>query len=84
MQINERYQLWSDFLENYKEYFKDLDEIWMEHFENLKKFIDINNRKPKQKSIGVLNSIDPPHIVANQLKILIPVGTAIIIVAAVK
>jgi hypothetical protein len=27
---------------------------------------------------------EPPHIVANQLKILIPVGTAIIIVAAVK
>jgi len=26
----------------------------------------------------------PPHKVANQLKILIPVGTAMIIVAAVK
>ena len=40
---------------------------------------------PAAKSIaGLLKSIDPPHIVAIQLKILIPVGTAIIIVAAVK
>ena len=46
----------------------------------------IVNRKinPIAKSIGVLNSILPPHMVAIQLKILIPVGTAIIIVAAVK
>jgi len=37
------------------------------------------------KSIaGWFKSIDPPHNVANQLKILIPVGTAIIMVAAVK
>jgi len=34
--------------------------------------------------MGVLKLIEPPHIVATQLKILIPVGTAIIIVAAVK
>ena len=37
---------------------------------------------PIAKSIGVRRWIDPPHIVAIQLKILIPVGTAIIIVAA--
>lgn len=36
------------------------------------------------KSIGVLNSILPPHMVAIQEKTLIPVGTAIIMVAAVK
>jgi hypothetical protein len=45
------------------------------------------NRKinPRTKSIvGFPISIEPPHIVAIQLKILIPVGTAIIIVAAVK
>jgi len=40
--------------------------------------------KPIAKSIGVFKSIRPPHIVAIQEKILIPVGTAIIIVAAVK
>lgn len=42
------------------------------------------NKNPTAKSIGVLNSMLPPHIVASQLKILIPVGTAIIMVAAVK
>ena len=42
------------------------------------------NINPIAKSIGVLKTILPPHIVAIQLKILIPVGTAITIVAAVK
>lgn len=42
------------------------------------------NINPIAHSIGVLNRILPPYIVANQLNILIPVGTAIIIVAAVK
>jgi len=41
-------------------------------------------KNPITNNIGVLISIMPPHIVANQLNILIPVGTAIIIVAAVK
>jgi hypothetical protein len=41
-------------------------------------------RTPNVKSMGVSNLIDPPHNVASQLKTLIPVGTAIIIVAAVK
>jgi hypothetical protein len=36
------------------------------------------------KSIGVVKTMEPPNIVATQLKILIPVGTAIIIVALVK
>jgi len=46
----------------------------------------IVNKKinPIAHNIGVVNSILPPYIVANQLNILIPVGTAIIIVAAVK
>jgi hypothetical protein len=39
---------------------------------------------PIPNSIGVTNRMDPPYIVASQEKILIPVGTAIIIVAAVK
>jgi hypothetical protein len=42
------------------------------------------NIKPIANNIGVLKSKDPPHIVAIQLNILIPVGTAIIIVAEVK
>jgi len=40
--------------------------------------------KPLAKSIGVFKTILPPNIVAIQLKILIPVGTAITIVALVK
>jgi hypothetical protein len=40
--------------------------------------------KPFANNIGVFNTIEPPNIVATQLKILIPVGTAIIIVAEVK
>jgi len=42
------------------------------------------NKNPIAHNIGVLNVIEPPYIVANQLNIFIPVGTAIIIVAAVK
>lgn len=42
------------------------------------------NKNPIAQRRGVLNVILPPYRVANQLKILIPVGTAIIIVAAVK
>jgi len=40
--------------------------------------------KPIAHNIGVGYDKLPPYIVANQLNILIPVGTAIIIVAAVK
>jgi hypothetical protein len=40
--------------------------------------------KPRANNIGVANRIAPPNSVANQENILIPVGTAIIIVAAVK
>lgn len=39
---------------------------------------------PTAHNIGVVNLILPPYIVAIQLNIFIPVGTAIIIVAAVK
>ena len=42
------------------------------------------NRKPRQNSIGALNWILPPHIVASQLKILIPVGTAMAMVVMTK
>jgi hypothetical protein len=45
----------------------------------------VNNiMNPLAKSIGVFSTIRPPNIVAIQLKTLIPVGTAITIVAAVK
>ena len=40
--------------------------------------------KPSAQTIGDLNSRLPPHIVATQLKIFTPVGTAMTMVAAVK
>ena len=40
--------------------------------------------KPRAQTIGVLNEIEPPHIVAIQENIFMPVGTAMIIVAAKK
>jgi hypothetical protein len=40
--------------------------------------------KPLANNIGVFNTMLPPNIVAIQLKILIPVGTAITIVALLK
>ena len=39
---------------------------------------------PSANKEGAFNSSELPHKVANQLKILIPVGMAMIIVAAVK
>jgi len=42
------------------------------------------NTKPKDHNIGVSSFKFVPCIVASHEKILIPVGTAIIIVAAVK
>jgi len=41
-------------------------------------------RKPNAKSIGAYHIIAPFHIVAIQLNTFIPVGIAIIMVAAVK
>ena len=40
--------------------------------------------KPTANSIGVVKRIEPPQIVAIQLKIFTPVGTAISIVASEK
>jgi len=40
--------------------------------------------KPKANNDAVLILIAPPHKVASQLKTFTPVGTAIIMVAAVK
>ena len=40
--------------------------------------------KPIAHSIGVLSSIEPPHIVAIHEKIFTPVGTAMTMVAAMK
>jgi len=41
-----RYQKWTEFLEEYKEYLKSDDEKWNDKFDKLKLFIDENNRTP--------------------------------------
>jgi len=43
-----------------------------------------SNIKPQANKTGTLKTSRPPHIVATQPKTFIPVGTAIIRVAAVK
>ena len=58
--------------------------------DELDKIIPVNppnvnkNRNPVVHIIGVFISVFDPWIVANQLKILIPVGMAITMVAEVK
>ena len=46
----ERYQLWTQFLEEYKKYCISNDEIWFQNFEELKEFINENNKRPSDKS----------------------------------
>ena len=45
-----RYNLWTQFLEEYKEYFITDDDIWIQKFEELKTFIDKNKKRPSSKS----------------------------------
>jgi superfamily II DNA or RNA helicase/CHASE3 domain sensor protein len=50
MKDETKYSLWSEFLEEYKEYFKSDDEVWYEKFEELKTFINENKRRPSEIS----------------------------------
>ena len=58
MKNEERYQQWTEFLEEYKEYFKDLDEVWNEKFIQLKEFIDDNKRTPASSSKDEIEKIE--------------------------
>ena len=46
MKDQTKYNLWTLFLEEYKEYIKSDDEIWDDNFKELKKFIVDNERRP--------------------------------------
>ena len=61
-----------------------IDTNCMLHPQCFKALAENKNIKPKAHNIGVLNLTEPPHIVAIQEKTLMPVGTAITIVANVK
>jgi len=50
MKDNTRYNIWTQFLEDYKEYFVSDQELWFQKFEELKTFIDANNRTPSSSS----------------------------------
>jgi superfamily II DNA or RNA helicase len=50
MQDPEKYELWTKFRKDYEEYLKSDDEIWYDCFEQLKKFIHINKRRPLERS----------------------------------
>ena len=54
------------------------------HIRPVKPPIVNTKMKPIDHNIGVSNVIEPFHIVATQLKIFTPVGTAINIVAYIK
>jgi superfamily II DNA or RNA helicase len=60
-----KYNLWTTFLEDYKEYVKDFNDIWYETFQELKSFIDVNKRKPMIES---KNNIEDKlaHWISNQ------------------
>jgi hypothetical protein len=63
MNDEEKYNLWTKFLEKYKEYLLTKDEIWFEKFNELKLFIFKNKRNPStiskneiEKKLGYWNS----------------------------
>jgi superfamily II DNA or RNA helicase len=50
IKIKERCILWEKFLTDYSEYLQNWDDKWFCDFNKLKQFIDINKRKPLEKS----------------------------------
>jgi hypothetical protein len=50
MKNDEIYNLWSEFIEEYNDYFKSRKEKWIHNLNKLKKYIDKNKNLPKQYS----------------------------------
>ena len=52
------YKIWTQFMENYKEYVSSHKELWLSQIEKVKDYINLNNKKPsyndKQKEIKKL------------------------------
>jgi superfamily II DNA or RNA helicase len=51
---SDRLEKWAEFIEEYKEYFKELDDIWNETFIKLNNFIIKNQRAPIDKVINAI------------------------------
>jgi hypothetical protein len=47
-----RYDMWTIFMNEFKQYFQTDDEIWNSNFDKLKQFIEVNKRRPYEKSIN--------------------------------
>lgn len=43
-------ETWEQFYEQYKEYFRSIDDIWNEHFEKVKNYISVNKIRPSKES----------------------------------
>jgi superfamily II DNA/RNA helicase len=62
MKIKKYYDIWTDFIndEKYKKYFATCEETWLNVLESLKKYIDINKKRPnchsKNKEINILGT----------------------------
>ena len=50
MKTEERKNIWCEFMETYKTYMMTFDEIWIDTFNELKKFIDNNKKRPSKES----------------------------------
>ena len=46
MKIEEIYNIWTEFINKYKEYFESNENIWKNNLEKVKQYIDENNKKP--------------------------------------
>lgn len=55
MKDETKYDLWTEFMEEYKEYFKSHDEVWYETLKQVKQFICENKRLPTNKDNKILN-----------------------------
>jgi hypothetical protein len=58
MKDENRYNKWTIFLEEYKDYLKNDEEIWNDKLEELKKFINNNNKKPSTISKNEIEKIN--------------------------
>jgi hypothetical protein len=53
MKEQDIYDVWTNFLEEYKESLMSQDEIWLKALENLKDFIDKYNKRPNKHSTNL-------------------------------
>jgi hypothetical protein len=55
MKKNEIYDIWTNFIDKYKQYFMNFEETWINTLDELKKYIDINKKRPSpvDKNINI-------------------------------